>query len=160
MFFYLSFDFTHIGFSFGGTALFSRFLSFSSIDIILFRGLFAASVLFILIIKSPNHFKIKTRKYLLFMVVSGLLFGAHLVTYFHAMKVSRIGIALVSLFTFPMITTLIEPLICKIVPDIKHILLCFLVDIGFFIIVNEEGGKVDTILGVFFRFLAFIFLFF
>jgi len=49
------------------------------------------------------------------------------------MQVSTIGIAVVSLFTFPMITTLVEPLIHKRKPELKHILLGLLVVIGVFV---------------------------
>lgn len=134
---------------FGGTALFSKFLKIPAVDIILFRGLFAAIILFfILLFSSPSKFKIKTRKDVLFMIVSGLFFGGHLVTYFYAMQVSSIGIAVVSLFTFPMITTLVEPFIHKRKPELKHVLLSFLVVIGVLVIVSEseEGGS--TIFGV------------
>lgn len=134
---------------FGGTALFSKFLKIPAVDIILFRGLFAAIILFfILLFSSPSKFKIMTRKDVLFMIVSGLFFGGHLVTYFYAMQVSSIGIAVVSLFTFPMITTLVEPFIHKRKPELKHVLLSFLVVIGVLVIVSEseEGGS--TIFGV------------
>ena len=148
--FYVYFLLLHLSaLIFGGTALFSKFLKIPAVDIILFRGLFAAIILFfILLFSSPSKFKIKTRKDVLFMIVSGLFFGGHLVTYFYAMQVSSIGIAVVSLFTFPMITTLVEPFIHKRKPELKHVLLSFLVVIGVLVIVSEseEGGS--TIFGV------------
>ena len=82
------------------------------------------------------------------MIVSGLFFGDHLATYFYAMQVSSIGIAVVSLFTFPMITTLVEPFIHKRKPKLKHILLSFLVVIGVLVIVSESEVGESSILGV------------
>lgn len=69
-------------------------------------------------------------------------------TYFYAMQVSTIGIAVVSLFTFPMITTLVEPLIHKRKPELKHILLGLLVVIGVFVIISESEIGRNTLLGV------------
>lgn len=134
---------------FGGTALFSKFLAIPAVDIILLRGLFSAIILFfVLLFSSPSKFKIKTRKDVFFMIVSGLFFGGHLATYFYAMQVSSIGIAVVSLFTFPMITTLVEPFIHKRKPKLKHILLSFLVVIGVLVIVSESEVGESSILGV------------
>jgi drug/metabolite transporter (DMT)-like permease len=134
---------------FGGTALFSKFLKFPAVDIILFRGLFAAVILFfVLLFNAPSKFKLKSRKDVIFLIISGAFFGGHLVTYFYAMQISTIGIAVVSLFTFPMITTLVEPFIHKRTPELKHVLLSMLVVIGVLVIVSESEIGGNTILGV------------
>lgn len=45
--------------------------------------------------------------------LSGLLLGLHWITYFYALKLSNVAIAMISIFTFPVITAFLEPIIFK-----------------------------------------------
>ncbi len=45
--------------------------------------------------------------------LGGLLLGLHWITFFHAMQVSTVAIGMLSLFSFPIMTILLEPLFNK-----------------------------------------------
>lgn len=135
-------------FLFGGTALFSKFLPFSANDIILFRSSFSSILLLLLLLFSPGKLKIHSLKDGINLLFSGICFGVHLYTYFEAIQVSSVGIGVISLFTFPMITTLIEPFILKKRPELKNILLGICVLAGVFLIVSESQFEQNTMKGV------------
>ena len=133
---------------FGGTALFSKFLLFSANDIILFRSSFSCVLLIVILLFYPKKLKIHSLKDAINLILSGICFGIHLYTYFQAIQVSSVGIGVISLFTFPMITTLIEPMILRTLPKWKDVLLGFLVLIGVFLIVSESQFDQNSIKGV------------
>jgi drug/metabolite transporter (DMT)-like permease len=134
---------------FGGTALFSKLLPFSANDIILSRSLISSVLLglFILFTRKKN-FNVKSKKDAWFIFLSGLFLGLHLFTYFYAIKVSSIGVGVISLFTFPMITTLIEPVILKTKPKVKDVVLGLFVLLGVFFIISDSGFQEGTVKGV------------
>ena len=43
----------------------------------------------------------------------GILLGIHWATFFHAMQVSSVAVGMLSLFSFPIITILLEPCFSK-----------------------------------------------
>jgi drug/metabolite transporter (DMT)-like permease len=47
----------------------------------------------------------------LLMLLCGLLMCVHWVTYFHAMQVSTVAIGMIALYTYPVMSVLLEPLI-------------------------------------------------
>lgn len=47
------------------------------------------------------------------LLLSGILMGLHWVTYFYALVLSNVAIGMISLFTFPVITSFLEPIILK-----------------------------------------------
>ncbi|GGI56054.1 hypothetical protein GCM10011444_03630 [Winogradskyella haliclonae] len=63
--------------------------------------------------------------------------AAHWITYFYALKLSNVAIGMLTLFTFPVITALLEPIFIKVKLDPIHILLGVLVLIGIYILAPE-----------------------
>ena len=56
-------------------------------------------------------------------ILSALFLGAHWVTYFYALHLSNVAIAMLSLFTYPVVTALLEPLFFKTTLNVKHLFL-------------------------------------
>ena len=54
--------------------------------------------------------KITSKKDFTTILLSAVLLGTHWITYFYALKLSNVAIGMLSLFTFPVITALLEPL--------------------------------------------------
>lgn len=71
------------------------------------------------------------------VVLSGLLMGVHWVTYFYSLQMSNVAIGMLSLFTYPVITSLLEPLILKTRFQRVHILLGVMVLCGTLLLVPE-----------------------
>ena len=57
--------------------------------------------------------------------------AVHWVTYFYALKLSNVALGVLSLYTFPIIIALLEPLFLKVKFDPIYILLGLMVLIGF-----------------------------
>jgi len=91
-----------------------------------------------------------SRKDYFSVLFSGLFFGIHLFTYFYAIHISSIGIGVISLFTFPLMTTLLEPFVLKLKPKKKDLMLGFLILVGVFLIVSDTDLKGRSFEGVVF----------
>ena len=78
-----------------------------------FRAVFALLFLgaFCWLKKYPFRFDFKKDGFTIFL--TGLLMMIHWVTYFYALTWTSVAVAMLSLYTFPIITTLLEPLFLK-----------------------------------------------
>ncbi len=100
------------------------------------RAIIAAVLLFAFCMWKKNNFKIKgkDRNAILW---SGVLMAAHWITYFYALKLSNVAIGILSLFTYPVITSFLEPLILKTKLEKSHLLLGALVLVGIYFLVPD-----------------------
>ena len=69
--------------------------------------------------------------------ISGILMGIHWITYFYSLKLSNVAIGMLSVFTYPVITSFLEPVILKSKFDKSNIFLGLLVLIGIYFLVPE-----------------------
>ncbi|GGG05172.1 permease [Dokdonia pacifica] len=111
------------------------------------RGIFAAVFLglFILWRKSSWHIDTKDRKAIL---IGGILLGAHWVLYFYALQLSNVAIGMLSIFTYPVITSLLEPLVLKTKFHPIHIFLAILVLFGLYLLAPEFSLESDATLAI------------
>ncbi len=84
----------------------------------------------------------------LHVFLSGLLMGLHWITYFYALQLSNVAIAMLSLFTYPILTAFLEPLLLKTKFQRIHLLLGLLVLIGIYFLVPDFNLKNDYTLAV------------
>lgn len=77
------------------------------------------------------------------ILLSGLLMGLHWITFFYALKFSNVAIGMISLFTYPVITTFLEPLVLKTKFQLVHLVLGVLVIIGILFIVPSFDFEHD-----------------
>lgn len=73
------------------------------------------------------------------ILLSGLLMGLHWTTYFKALQLSNVAIGMLSLFTYPVWTALLEPLFLKTKFQKIHLLLGLLVLVGIYFLVPETN---------------------
>jgi len=130
-----------------------KFIDLPTPVIIFCRSVLGALFLFIFCRYKKLNIKIKSRKDIPTILLSALLLGTHWVTYFYALKLSNVAIGMLSLFTFPVITALLEPLFTKTKLNPIHILLALMVLLGIYILapdLNFENTYIKGILiGVF-----------
>ncbi|MDT0607320.1 DMT family transporter [Croceitalea rosinachiae] len=69
------------------------------------------------------------------IVIGGLFLGLHWLTYFYSLKLSNVAIGMLSLFTYPILTSFLEPLFLKTKFQKIHLLLGLLVLIGIYFLV-------------------------
>jgi len=143
---------------FGLTALFSKLITLTAVEITLLRSVFAILVIGIYIkLLKESLLLNKTRDYLIALIL-GLFLGTHWVTYFHAMQTSSIAIGIISLYTYPVITVFLEPFFHGGKPHIKDIISALMVLFGIYLLVPEFAIDNETAQGVFWGVLsAFLF---
>ena len=76
--------------------------------------------------------------------------AAHWVTYFYALKLSNVALGLLSLYTFPIITALLEPVFLKVKFNPIYIVLGVMVLTGIYILVPELDLNNSQLKGVLF----------
>lgn len=92
--------------------------------------------------------KITSKRDAYSLLISGLFLGAHWITYFYALHLSNVAIGMLSLFTYPIITALIEPFFFKTRFNKNHILLGGLVLLGIYFLTPEMNFKNNYTKGV------------
>lgn len=96
---------------------------------------------------------IKSSKDYMPFFISGIFMAAHWITYFYALKLSNVALGVLSLYTFPIIIALLEPLFFRIKFNPIYILLGLMVLTGLYILTpnfNIESNQVKGILfGIF-----------
>ena len=133
-----------------------RYLSIPPPVAIWWRSFFAVLLIGVYCWYKKIDLKIPTKKDRNTIILSGLLFGAHWVTYFYALQLSNVAIGMLSLFTYPVITTLLEPLFFKTKLNFKHVLLGILVLIGVYFLTPEFNLENNYTKGVLFGILSAI----
>lgn len=81
-----------------------------------------------LVILPPNRLPV---------LMSGVLMGAHWVTYFYALAYSSVAIAMLSLFVYPLFILILEPVFLKTNMEPRHIPLAMLAFVGVYFLVPE-----------------------
>jgi len=94
--------------------------------------------------------KINSSRDKLTFFLSALFLGAHWITYFYALKLSNVAIGMLSLFTFPIFTAILEPLFSKVKFDPIHIVLGVLVLVGIYFLAPDFDLESSQVKGVLF----------
>ena len=139
---------------FGGTALFSKIIPYNAVDIIAFRTLVCGIVVGVIALLFKQGLIIKNIKRLILLIFCSLLFTVHWTAYFQAMQLSSVAIGIISMFTFPVMTVFLEPLIKNTKLHKIDILMAMLVIIGVFFMVPSLLLSNDVTAGVAFGLLS------
>lgn len=125
-----------------------KFIDMPTPVIIWWRCFLAAIFLFVYCKYRKTNLKLHSKKDITTFVISSLLLGAHWITYFYSLKLSSVAIGMLSLFTFPIITALLEPLFIKIKFDPIHVVLGCIVLLGIYILAPELNLESDQFIGI------------
>ena len=104
--------------------------------IIAIRSLLGGLLLLIFCKSIKLSFKIQ-KKDRLIIVISSILMGVHWITYFISLKLSNVAIGMLSVFTYPVITAFLEPLILKNKFKNSNFFLGLMVLIGIYFLVPD-----------------------
>jgi len=91
--------------------------------------------LIVLIMK--RSLRIRWRKHQREFAISGFFLAVHWGTYFYALQLSNVSIAIISLFTYPIITTLLEPIFFKTRLENINFITSIMVLVGVVVLVPE-----------------------
>ena len=96
-----------------GTGLFSKLISLSAAHIILFRCLIAFVSLWLAAIVMKQSLAFHRKKDIAILAGLGALMAFHWATYYHAVKVSTVAVGMISIYTYPVMTAIMEPFLFK-----------------------------------------------
>jgi len=89
------------------------------------------------------------------VLLSGGFMAVHLVTYFYALKLSSVAIGMLAIFTYPAMTTLLEPLLTDKKLEPHHLALAGLVVVGvYFLAPGDFSLENDMFTGMLFGLLS------
>lgn len=133
--------------------VFAKIIPLDAINVTQTRSIVACLMLFCVLILQHAPLKLTSLKQFLGVYGLGIILGVHWITYFHSMQVSTVAIGMLSLFSYPVITVLIEPMFKKQMPKLSDMLAAFVVFSGIFIMVSPQiiSGEFDgnTVQGAF-----------
>ncbi|WP_339848571.1 DMT family transporter [Dokdonia sp. Asnod3-C12] len=109
---------------------------------------FGAMLLLGLFIKWKGFSFTLARKDMLAIALSGVFMGLHWITYFYSLQLSNVAIGMLSLFTYPVMTSLLEPLFLKTKFSKMHLLLGVLVLIGIYFLAPTFDTENDYFLAI------------
>lgn len=132
----------------GVTGLFSKLIPLSALDITFGRSVVACICLFSIVKLGKDKFRLNRRRDYFIALVLGILMAAHWVTYFASMQYASVSVGMISLFTFPVFTVLLEPLFEKTRIVWQDLVSTFVVFAGIFLIVPEVDLSNDVTLGI------------
>lgn len=128
-----------IVFIYGFTAILGKLISIDSLSMVWYRMGLAS--LFILVYIRFSKFKLQvSTKTMLWFTFAGIIVAMHWVTFFWAIKVSTVSIALAMMSTGAFFTALIEPLVYKRKIIGYELLFGLLVILGLYLIFRVESG--------------------
>ncbi|WP_339662986.1 DMT family transporter [uncultured Polaribacter sp.] len=127
-----------------------RYIALPAEAIIFCRASFATIFIYAFCRFKKIDLKIKSKKDFYSFLVSGIFMALHWVTYFIALKLSNVAIGMLSLFTFPVITALLEPLFTKQKLNPVHVFLAVLVLLGIYMLVPDLSLENDHLKGILF----------
>lgn len=141
----------------GLTALFSKLILLSALEISLLRSLFAMAVIFVIFMWQKKSIKLSNNKDYGIVILLGVLLALHWVTYFHAMQVSSVAVGVIALYTFPVMTVFLEPLFHGEKPHIKDIISALTVLFGIYLLVPEFSINNEITQGIMWGVLSALF---
>lgn len=127
-----------IVFIWGFTAIIGKLISVDAIPLVWYRMLLASLFLGAYFVVKKGSFKLDSISLLKFFL-SGAIISLHWITFFKAIKVSNVSIALVMMSTGAFFTSFIEPFFFKRKIKIVEILLGLIAVGGLYIIFNFES---------------------
>jgi len=116
--------------------------------IIWFRSALAALFLVVFCKFKKLKVTLNSKQDLPTIILGGILLGVHWVSYFFALKLSNVAVGMLSMFTFPVITALLEPLFTKSKLNPIHILLGLMVLLGIYILAPEINFESSYLKGI------------
>ena len=120
------------------TGLFGKFLTIAPLLIVQGRSIFAFGTLLIALVVMRKKLFFQDYREWIWLMVSGSILGIHWIAFFEAIQVSTVAIGLLSFASYPLFTTLLEPLFFKEVLRRKNVLAALIVICGLAIMASSS----------------------
>ncbi|MFL2737862.1 MAG: DMT family transporter [bacterium] len=120
------------------TGLFGKFLTIAPLLIVQGRSIFAFGTLLIALVFMRKKLFFKDYREWIWLMVSGSILGIHWIAFFEAIQVSTVAIGLLSFASYPLFTTLLEPLFFKEVLRRQNVVAALIVICGLAIMATSS----------------------
>jgi len=127
-----------IVFIWGFTAILGALISIDAVPLVWYRMLLAVGFIAIYFVIRKKSFRVD-KKALAKFAISGVIIAVHWITFFKAIKVSNVSVALIMMRTGAFFASFIEPFFFKRRIKLIEIVLGLLVIVGLYIIFNFES---------------------
>ena len=127
-----------------------KLISLPAEAIVLLRTVLAAVALCVFLFFIKERFKLASKKDYFLVFFLGFLLAVHWITLFYAIKISTVAIAVISLFTYPVITTFLEPYFDREKTKFMDVFMAILVLAGVFFMMPSFDLNDTATLGVLF----------
>lgn len=124
--------------------LFSKVIPLDAVSVTQLRSVMAAVSLFIFTLLRNRAYKLDNLKQMIGVYLIGVILGLHWVSFYHSMQVSTVAIGMLSLFTYPVITVVLEPFFNKQRIQIADIFAAILVLVGILVMVKDDLHQFDS----------------
>lgn len=120
------------------TGLFGKFLTIAPLLIVQGRSIFAFGTLLIALLVMRKKLFFQDYREWIWLMVSGSILGIHWIAFFEAIQVSTVAIGLLSFASYPLFTTLLEPLFFKEVLRRQNVVAALIVICGLAIMATSS----------------------
>lgn len=125
-----------------------RYIDLEPAIVIWIRCVLGALALYVVLKAGKVPLSINSKKMFVSLLISSFFLGAHWVTYFYSLKFSTVAVGMLALFTYPVITSLLEPLMLKVKFDRSSVFLAIIGLIGLGFLVPEFSFKNEYTIGI------------
>lgn len=132
----------------GTSGVLGKFIAMPPPVTIWWRSILAALFIYIYCRYKKISFKINSKKDLFTFILGSLFMGIHWITYFYALQLSNVALGMLSLFTYPVLTALFEPLFFNVKLNPIHVLLGLIVLLGIYILAPEFNLESAQVKGI------------
>ena len=119
------------------SGVWGRYINLEPEQTIFFRALLALFFVYLVCRFNKYSLKLEKGRDTYSVLWCGLCFGIHWVTYFYALHLSSVAIGMLAIYTYPVITAFLEPLLLKSSFQRSHVVLGALVIAGVYFLVPD-----------------------
>ena len=128
------------------TGLFGKFLTFSPLLIVQGRTVFAFGALLLALFFLRKKIFFSDLREWLWLALSGSILGVHWIAFFQAIQVSTVAIGLLSFASYPLFTTLLEPLFFREPLRVRNVFAALIVICGLALMATSSSDDSNTII--------------
>ncbi len=129
------------------SGLFGKWLTLPASTIVFGRAIFAAGAIYLFVILVAKKSLKVSAKLLLLFSITGLILAVHWVSFFAAIQASNVTIGLITFATFPLFTSLVEPLFFKERYHVVAFIQALITMFGIALVLPEIDVKSEQITG-------------
>ena len=129
------------------TGLFGKFLTLSPLMIVQARAVFAFGTLLLALFILRKKIFFRDYREWLWLALSGSILAVHWIAFFQAIQVSTVAIGLLSFASYPLFTTLLEPLFFREALQRRNIFAALIVICGLYLMATSTEDTSDILSG-------------